>query len=79
MIPAETLVVLGHGKANLLLHVHAILASTGLDKGPIKEVTIVCDVHTWLHLRARLVMEHGSSIAKLGISPLITITMHNTP
>lgn len=79
MVPAEALVVLGHGKANLLLHVHAILAGTRLDEGPIKEVSIVCDVHTWLHLRARLVMEHGSGIAKLGISPLITIAMHNTP
>ncbi len=49
--PAEALVVLGHGKTHLLLHVHTILAGTSLNEGPIKEVTIIGDIHTWLHLQ----------------------------
>ena len=49
--PAEALVVLGHDKSHLLLHVHAILAGTCLNEGPVKEVTIVSDIHTWLHLQ----------------------------
>ena len=49
-LPAEALVVLGHGKAHFLLHVHAILAGPGLHEGPVKEVSIVGDVHTRLHL-----------------------------
>ena len=49
--PAEALVVLGHDKSHLLLHVHAILAGTCLNEGPVKEVTIVGDIHTWLHLQ----------------------------
>ena len=49
--PAEALVVLGHGKAHLLLHVHTILAGTSLNEGPVKEVTIVGDIHTWFHLQ----------------------------
>jgi len=49
--PAEALVVLGHGKTHLLLHVHTILAGTSLNEGPVKEVTVVGDIHTWLHLQ----------------------------
>lgn len=49
-VPAEALVVLSHGKAHLLLHIHAILSSPGLNEGPVKEVPIVCDVDAWLHL-----------------------------
>ena len=49
--PAEALVVLGHGKSHLLLHVHAIFAGTSLNEGPVKEVTVVGDIHTWLHLQ----------------------------
>ena len=49
-LPAQALIVLGHGKAHFLLHVHAILAGPGLNKGPVKEISIVCDVHTRFHL-----------------------------
>lgn len=49
-LPAEALIVLGHGKPHFLLHVHAILGCSSLNEGPVKEVPIVCDIHAWLHL-----------------------------
>ena len=49
--PAQALVILGHGKAHLLFHVHSVLAGTSLNEGPVKEVTIVGDIHTWFHLQ----------------------------
>ena len=50
VVPAEALIVLGHGKPDFLLHVHAILAGSGLNKGPVKEVPVVCDIHTRFNL-----------------------------
>ena len=49
-MPAEALIVLGHGKPHFLLHVHAILAGSCLNEGPVEEVPIVRDIHTWFHL-----------------------------
>lgn len=49
-LPAEALIVLGHSKPHFLLHVHAILGGPSLNEGPVKEVPIICDIHTWLHL-----------------------------
>lgn len=49
-LPAEALIVLGHGKPHFLLHVHAILGCSSLNEGPVKEVPIVCDIHAWPHL-----------------------------
>ena len=49
-LPAEALVVLSHGKTHFLLHVHPILAGSRLDEGPVKEIPVVRDIHTWFHL-----------------------------
>ena len=49
-MPAEALVVLGHGKPHFLLHVQAIFAGSCLNEGPVEEVPVVRDIHTWFHL-----------------------------
>lgn len=59
--PAEALVVLSHGEAYFLLHVHVVLAGSGLNEGPVKEVPIVSDINSRFDLQAASGMPHRSA------------------